>query len=127
MKKILLIAAVIFLASCSGSPRYIAVTGYALGGTYSVKINMKGVSASPEELREGIDSILTLVDTTLSGYNKLSVLSRFNAGETIRPNGIFTEIYSLSRKWYEASGGAFDVAAGPLFDTWGFGFPQTRP
>ena len=126
MKKFLLFAVVIFLASCSGNPRYVAVTGYAQGGTYSVKINMKGVSASSEELREGIDSILTLVDTTLSGYNKLSMLSRLNAGEIVRPNGIFAEIYSLSRKWYEASGGAFDVAAGPLFDAWGFGFKNDR-
>ena len=126
MKKFLLFAVVIFLASCAGNPRYIAVTGYAQGGTYSVKINMKGVSADPEELRIGIDSLLTMVDTTLSGYNKLSMLSRFNAGEAVRPNEMFREVYSLSRKWYEESGGAFDVAAGPLFDAWGFGFKNDR-
>lgn len=126
MKKFLLFAAVFFLVSCSVSPRYIAVSGYAQGGTYSVKLNMKGVAVNAEEIREGIDSILTLVDTTLSGYNKLSMLSRFNAGETVRPNEIFSEIYALSFEWYEASGGAFDVAAGPLFDAWGFGFKNDR-
>ena len=126
MRKIVLLASLVLLASCARESRYIAVTGYAQGGTYTVKINMKGVDATPEELRAGVDSILTLVDTTLSGYNKLSMLSRFNAGETIRPNAIFREIYSLSRQWYEASGGAFDVAAGPLFDAWGFGFKNDR-
>ena len=126
MKKYLLFAVILFLASCARESRYIAITGYAQGGTYSVKINMKDVTATAEDLRQGIDSILTLIDTTLSGYNKLSMLSRFNAGETIRPNGVFAEIYSLSRQWYEASDGAFDVAAGPLFDAWGFGFKNDR-
>lgn len=122
MKKYLLFAAVILAVSCGRGPRYIAISGYAQGGTYTVKANVQGVTASPEELREGVDSILTLVDTTLSGYNKLSLLSRFNAGETIRPNSLFEDIYTLSRKWYDESGGAFDVAAGPLYDAWGFGF-----
>ena len=122
MKKYLLFAALFLAVSCAQGPRYIVISGYAQGGTYSVKANVQGVAASPEELREGVDSILTLVDTTLSGYNKLSLLSRFNAGETIRPNGLFEDIYSLSRKWYDESEGAFDVAAGPLYDAWGFGF-----
>ena len=122
MKKYLLFAALFLAVSCAQGPRYIVISGYAQGGTYSVKANVQGVAASPEKLREGVDSILTLVDTTLSGYNKLSLLSRFNAGETIRPNGLFEDIYSLSRKWYDESEGAFDVAAGPLYDAWGFGF-----
>ena len=122
MKKYILLAAIFLAVSCAQGPRYIAISGYAQGGTYTVKVNVQGVAASPEALREGVDSILTLVDTTLSGYNKLSMLSRFNAGETIRPNRLFEDIYSLSRKWYDESKGAFDVAAGPLYDAWGFGF-----
>ena len=122
MKKYLLIATLALAVSCAQKTHYIAISGYAQGGTYTVKVNMQGVAASPEELREGIDSILVLIDTTLSGYNKLSLLSRFNAGETIMPNTLFEDIYALSVKWCGESGGAFDVAAGPLYDAWGFGF-----
>jgi len=112
----------LFLLCCSDTDRYVAFSGYAQGGTYVVKVNMKGVDKSEKVLQEGIDSILNLIDSTLSGYNKASLLSRFNAGETIVPNELFLDVYTLSRKYYELSEGAFDVASGPLFNLWGFGF-----
>ena len=123
-KKYLLpcLAAAFLLCSCSGSGRYVAVTGYAQGGTYSVKFNTSGVKESRESIRSAIDSILTLVDTTLSGYNKSSILSRFNAGEDVVPNELFCDIYSFCRDIYEETDGCVDVASGPLFDIWGFGF-----
>jgi thiamine biosynthesis lipoprotein len=110
------------LLACQGCNRYVAVTGYAQGGTYSVKFNTAGVRVPRGEIAETIDSILTLVDTTLSGYNKSSLLSRFNAGETIVPNQLFSDIYAFSRGIWEETDGCVDVAAGPLFDIWGFGF-----
>lgn len=114
--------AALLIVSCSGRGRYVAFTGYAQGGTYSVKINTSGVHVPREDIATAIDSILTLVDTTLSGYNKASQLSRFNAGETIVPNRLFSDIYSFSRDIWSETGGCVDVAAGPLFDIWGFGF-----
>lgn len=108
--------------SCSERGRYVVVTGYAQGGTYSVKFNLSGVTEGRDRIRESIDSILILVDTTLSGYNKASILSRFNAGETVVPNGLFCDIYSCCHDIYEETGGCVDVASGPLFDIWGFGF-----
>ena len=116
------VAALLLLCCCTGRGRYVAVTGYAQGGTYSVKFNTSGVRVPKERIASAIDSILTLVDTTLSGYNKASQLSRFNAGDTIVPNRLFSDIYSFSRDIWEETEGAVDVAAGPLFDIWGFGF-----
>jgi thiamine biosynthesis lipoprotein len=119
----LLAAAVaLLLCACNGPGRYVAVTGYAQGGTYSVKFNTSGVRVPRAEIASAIDSILILVDTTLSGYNKSSQLSRFNAGEVIMPNQLFSDIYAFSRDIWEETGGCVDVAAGPLFDIWGFGF-----
>ena len=71
---------------------------------------------------DGIDSILVAFDNSLSGYNPSSLLTRFNAGETIRPDSTFIGIYRLSRHFYDMTDGAFDVSAAPLFDMWGFGF-----
>ena len=117
-----ILAALLVLLASQGCNRYVAVTGYAQGGTYSVKFNLAGVRVSRAEIASAIDSILTLVDTTLSGYNKSSQLSRFNAGETIVPNQLFSDIYAFSRSIWEETEGCVDVAAGPLFDIWGFGF-----
>lgn len=112
--------------SCVPDRGYCQLTGYAQGGTYSVKLNLKGVKAPIEEIQSGVDSILTLIDTTLSGYNKGSQLSRLNAGVPVEPNEMFKEVFSISRKFYTETGGALDVAAAPLFDIWGFGFTSDK-
>ncbi len=115
-------AALLALVSCGRKADYQELTGYAQGGTYSVKFNHNGVKTGMNEIKRSVDSILTLVDTTLSGYNKGSQLSRFNAGDPVTPNGMFKEIFIISKKLYEETGGALDMASGPLYDAWGFGF-----
>ena len=122
MKPRLICAIFALLASVSCSRDYVTVGGYAQGGTYSVRYNPEGVSAGRTEVALRIEDILNAIDTTLSGYNKKSLLSRRNAGEPVELNSMFREIEELSEHYRILSGGAFDVAAGPLFDIWGFGF-----
>ena len=114
------------MISCTTRDRYMSVTGYAQGGTYTVKLNLNGkdgmIKVSPEEIRDSIDTILRNIDNSLSGYNKNSLLSRFNAGETITPDSIFNDIYSHAVRIFKETEGIVDVAASPLFDLWGFGF-----
>ena len=117
-------AAVLLFTACTQQDRYITITGFAQGGTYSVKMNLKDVSVKPEEIRDSIDAILVNIDNSLSGYNKKSLLSRFNTGEAIEPDSLFLDIYSHAYRIYEETDGAVDVAAGPLFDLWGFGFSE---
>ena len=108
--------------ACTPRDRYMTITGFAQGGTYTVKLNLKDVGVQPEQIRDSIDAILTDIDNSLSGYNRNSLLSRFNAGETITPDSIFTDIYSHAVRIFNETEGIVDVAAGPLFDLWGFGF-----
>lgn len=124
LTKVVCVSALLLAASCTPQDRYITITGFAQGGTYSVKMNLKGVSVQPEEIRDSIDLILVNIDNSLSGYNKKSLLSRFNAGEAIEPDSLFLDIYSRAHKIYQETEGAVDVAAGPLFDLWGFGFSE---
>ena len=122
----LAVSVILFASSCSTKDNYIVITGFAQGGTYSVKVNLNGpdgrVKKSPAEIKSGVDSILLCVDNSLSGYNKGSLLSRFNSGETIVPDRMFLDIYERSYGFYLGTGKAVDVASGPLFDIWGFGF-----
>lgn len=116
-------ALIIISSSCTQKYGYLTITGYAQGGTYQVTLNLTPqVQSAPEELKSGIDSVLQEIDVTLSGYNKNSLLSRFNAGEEIIPSPMFIDIYNRSYACFKESSGSFDVAAGPLFDIWGFGF-----
>ena len=110
-------------ASCTRST-YRTFTGYAQGGTYRITYNSRGVRESINEVRGAVDSILNAIDASLSGYNRSSILSRFNAGEEIAPDGHFERILALSDSLSRATGGAFDVYSAPLFDIWGFGFTR---
>ena len=113
----------VVLNSCAHQmDNYVSIQGYAQGGTYSVTLNLKGVDVPAEEIRDSIDAILSEIDVTLSGYNKNSMLSRFNAGEDVVPNELFVDTYALGYKIYEETHGVVDVARAPLFDLWGFGF-----
>ena len=120
--------AILFLAvmsmltlSCSRSG-YVKIEGYAQGGTYYVTFSMDGVSQPAVEIRDSIEGILRRIDFTLSGYNKNSVLSHFNAGEDIVIDEMFADIYSHAYDICKETGGAVDVSFSPLYDMWGFGF-----
>ena len=110
------------LVFCSCADNYVSLGGYAQGGVYSVKYNAKGVKVSRAEAQAAVDGILEAIDTTLSGYNRKSLLSRRNAGEDVPLNDMFRELEAISEHYKALTDGAFDVAAGPLFDIWGFGF-----
>lgn len=123
MKKLLSLFALLLVLGCSGSGRrYVQISGYAQGGTYTVKLNVKGVTVPVETIRDSVDALLLRIDTTLSGYNKKSLVSRFNAGEKVPATPLFLDMYRLARRYWEQSGGLLDCAAGPLYDAWGFGF-----
>lgn len=126
MKKITAIcvsvAAAIVFNSCADRYGYVQITGFAQGGTYTVKADLGGTSLKPESLKESIDSILMAVDNSVSGYNKSSILSRFNAGEAVQKDTIFNELCSLGDRYASLTDGAVDVWSAPLFDIWGFGF-----
>ena len=125
MKKLLFISTFLLciLASCGGQKdEYVQISGYAQGNSYTVKMNMKGVSVPVDVVRDSIDALILQIDTTLSGYNKKSLISRFNAGEKIPSSPMFLDMYRVGYRLWERSGGALDFAAAPLYDAWGFGF-----
>lgn len=123
---ILSLLGLFIVAACVEQPgEYVQITGYAQGGNYSVKLNMKGISVPVETVRDSIDAIVIKIDSTLSGYNKKSLLSRFNAGEKIPATPMFQDMYRIAYRLWERSGGALDFGAAPLYDAWGFGFKNS--
>lgn len=127
MKKpvVLLLVLAALVSGCQKS-RYIQISGYAQGGTYTVKANLAGTRIGPEAVRDSVDALLRQIDTTLSGYNKRSLLYRFNAGERVPVTPLFLQMYREAYRWWQRSGGALDFAAGGLYDAWGFGFRSSE-
>lgn len=120
MKKIYLIVLAALCSAACNDTHYYRISGYAQGGTWQVKY--RGARLRPDRVQAGVDSLLREIDFTLSGYNKASLLSRLNAGDSVVLSQRFLELYEHSYRMWEASQGAFDVASCPLFDIWGFGF-----
>ncbi len=116
-----IITLLITAISCSQCG-YVQFGGYAQGGRWGVKANLAGVKTKPAEIQKNIEDILYEIDTTLSGYNKASQLSRFNRGEDVELSPMFEEVLQAATAFWEETDGALDCAAGPLFDIWGFGF-----
>lgn len=121
-----LLFCILAAVTCSSPGGRYVVRGYAQGGTWEAKFRLDPELVRPGltagDVKSGIDSILLAVDKSVSGYNPSSVLSRINAGENVEPDSIFTSILRRSIYWFDRTGGALDVAAGPLFNIWGFGF-----
>ena len=115
-------AAISAAVSCSERIPYHRIEGFAQGGTFHI-IYSEPVSGVDE------DTVISLVsrrlqdiDFSISGYNKGSLLSKFNRGEDVIPDRWFRELFEMSKVLWEETDGLFDVSGGPLFDFWGFGF-----
>ena len=117
----LLLCLLLLPGGCNPPAHYVRFEGFAQGSTYHVTCSVPG-QVTEKDIRTKVDSLLLEIDGTLSGYNKGSLLSRLNAGEDLCLNPLFVECFSRSKEIWEETGGAFDPAAAPLFDLWGFGF-----
>ena len=115
--------ALLFCSSCGKS--YNELAGYAQGGIWTVKCSGGDIGA--EQLKEGLDSILAVIDRAVSGYNPGSLLSKYNAGIKITDDGsaeygVFRDLCEFCASIYIATGGVVDCRAAALYDIWGFGF-----
>jgi len=120
---LLLLAGALSLNGCANRGRYYRMEGFAQGGTWHVICELpSGNPKTIKRVQQGIDSVLLEIDGSISGYNRGSLLSRFNSGERVRADAHFRTLFELSKELCERTEGRFDPSAGPLFDLWGFGF-----
>lgn len=116
-------AALPLFFSCARKPVYTRIEGFAQGGTYHIIYSVPQTEPiDGDSVVMLVSGILRDIDFSISGYNKGSLLSRFNAGTECVPDKYMTEAFELSRLIWEETEGLFDVSGGPLFDFWGFGF-----
>ncbi|WP_316836115.1 FAD:protein FMN transferase [Pedobacter nutrimenti] len=95
-----------------------SIHGYAQGTDYSIKY----FADSALIAKEGVDSILMKIDSSMSLYKPYSLISKFNSSE----NGVSLDPHFLAviRKSFEIfkdTQGKFDVTVAPLVQAWGFG------
>ena len=114
-----LIFIVCLLIGCKGldsSRSLIHNVGFAQGTSYSIKY------MSSEDYHHQIDSLLTVIDHSLSTYNTNSLLRQLNSGDTsLLLDTHFVRVFKASQHISSLSDGLFDCTVAPLVEAWGFG------
>ncbi len=124
MRICLFFAAILIVTACS-QPTDVqehSYSGYAQGSTYTIKL----IGPRTEGLEHPIDSILKAVDASMSTYQKTSLISAINVGDTFyEVDPIFKRVLNRSLEIATETQGKFDPTVGPLVDLWGFGKERT--
>ncbi len=111
---------VIFIPACAPAPEYAEINGLTQGTTYHIVVE-KTPGLDVMALRQQIESLLAVVDNSLSIYNDSSVVSLINSNRSVVTDTLFREVFRISELVSEQSGGLFDITIGPLVKAWGFG------
>ncbi len=123
-KTIVYLVLISIIVSCSeppkekGHPAFL-IQGEAQGTTYSIKY----LSANGEVLNKAsIDSLLKVLDLSLSVWVEASIISAFNKSDSIATaDEHFLTVFFRGREISELTGGAFHPMVMPLVRAWGFG------
>ena len=106
------------LFSCNTSTDNILVrnTGETQGSYYHIKYISKG----GVDYQIQIDSILSVIDSSLSIYQDYSLISKLNKGEEVKTDIFFNSVYKAAERVYNETNGSFDCSIYPLVEYWGF-------
>jgi FAD:protein FMN transferase len=123
----LTLVSVILFSSCSESREekqqvdlnYFEARGEGQGSTYSVIY----FDSLQRNIKPTIDSILEVIDKSMSTYRTDSYISAINNGEIgLYPVDVhFYNVFKLSDSVYRITGGLFDPTVKPLVDFWRIG------
>lgn len=90
--------------------------GEALGTFYQITVKGSLSEAFPERL----DSLLAVINKSMSIFDKESLLSRINRGETDTADEHIIYCIDLAHKVSSISDGAYDITVKPLVEAFGF-------
>lgn len=120
---ILFLMIMTFTTGCNNQNTYRTLDGFAQGGTFHLVYQLPSEEFQ-YNVPDSLTKYFTRINASLSGYDSTSIVSQINRGEKPQLDSLFIECFNLSKEVYEATAGAFDISAAPLFDLWGFGFKE---
>lgn len=118
MKYLYTLCIAVLVTACGMTPKenIYYIKGEAQGTTYGITY----IAKTPVE-KTAIDSILQVIDLSMSTYIDNSLISKINRGENLPIDPHFEKVFSASFDIYLQSKGAFDPSIGQLINAWGFG------
>jgi thiamine biosynthesis lipoprotein len=115
--RFLVLISIFFIGCQEKEPKEpIRLKGSVFGTTFSI------IYFDDVNYETSIDSLFTLVNTSLSTYMPTSDISKINRGEkNIKVDKMFTEVFQKSSRIFKETDGYFDPTVGNLVNAWGFG------
>ena len=96
------------------------ISGFALGTTYS--INYSDLSLSEGVLEKEVDSIINVINLSMSTYISDSDISKINKGDSLLKIDLhFEKVYNTASMVWKKTDGYFDPTVGALVNAYGFG------
>ena len=119
MKYLVFILTMVMIAcQPSVNEKVYLIEGEAQGSTYHIKY----IAERDENLKPAIDSILEVIDRSMSTYRPDSAISKINQGDTtVVVDEHFRKVFEASQQIWKESEGLFDPTVGILVNAWGFG------
>lgn len=122
MRFFFVIATLLAIASCAERPAIKTLQGEAFGTTFSIQFYASDEFA----IEKGIDSVIYVVNRSVSTYMYSSDISKINRGDsTVIIDPVFRDVFDISERVYKTSNGYFDPTIGVLRNAYGFG--DTEP
>ena len=118
MKYLYILCAAVVAVACQqmSKENVYYIRGEAQGTTYGITY----IAQKPIE-KTAVDSILKVIDLSMSTYIDNSLISKINKGEHLPIDPHFEKVLSASMDIYSESEGVFDPSIGQLINAWGFG------
>ena len=122
-KLLFLLSPLIVAFSIKKEIRQYKISGYAQGTDYTIMYYANDSLVT----KQGIDSLLNVIDLSMSLYKKGSLINQFNAAKRgIKLDHFISDVLKRSFEINRDTKGIFDITVAPLVQAWGFGPKETR-
>lgn len=121
--QILFLLLLFVAAGCNTEKKVTHLQGETMGTYY----NIKYIGETEKNVQHQIDSLLKVINMSMSTYIDSSIISRFNQDTIpVKVDEHFRAVFERAKKVYKTTNGAFDPTVMPLVNGWGFGFENAR-
>jgi len=119
MQKAILFIVLLLVISCAEEEKeYQLLQGNAFGTTFNIKYD----DVQKRDFTKQIDSLVYIVNKSLSTYMVNADISKINRGDsTVVIDDLFKEVFEKSYRIFKETNGFFDPTVGTLVNAWGFG------
>lgn len=112
-----LIVFFLLTVSCEPAKKNIKISGPVFGTSYGVTF----YSESEKDFQKALDSLFSIINTSLSTYREDSDISKINRNEDTKVDDHFKTVFNMAKEIFEKTEGAFDPTIGAVVNAWNFG------